>query len=95
MDRRQMIVQRVRDIFGEGLDDVLHVVRQDRQEMRGWQEPAPLRAALRRAVRPEGAADAALHRLHVLALVLQQVPQRRHAAQPPLAHQHGGPAIEQ
>ncbi len=58
MDRRQMIVQRVRDIFGEGLDDLLHVVRQDRQEMRGWQEPAHLRAALRRAVRQEGAADA-------------------------------------
>ncbi len=58
MDRKQMIVQRIRDIFGESLDDVLHVVRQDRQEMRGWQEPAPLRAALRRAVRQEGSADA-------------------------------------
>ena len=58
MDRRQIIVQRVREIFGEGLDDLLHVVRQDRQEMRGWQEPAHLRAALRRAARQESPADA-------------------------------------
>jgi hypothetical protein len=54
MDRRQVIVQRARDIFGERLDDVLHAVRQDRQELRGWQEPAHLRAAVRRAVRQEG-----------------------------------------
>ena len=59
MDRRQMIVQRVREIFGERLDDVLHVVRQDRQEMRGWQEPAHVRAAARRAVRQENVAEAA------------------------------------
>ncbi|HVS40043.1 MAG TPA: trypsin-like peptidase domain-containing protein, partial [Gemmataceae bacterium] len=59
MDRRQMIIQRVREIFGDGVDDLLHIVRQDRQEMRGWQEPAHLRAALRRAVRQEGAPDAA------------------------------------
>ena len=43
MDRRQVIVQRVREIFGERLDDVLHMVRQDRQDMRGWQEPAHVR----------------------------------------------------
>jgi Trypsin-like peptidase domain len=58
MDRRQIIVQRVREIFGERLDDMLHIVRQDRQEMRGWQEPAHLRAAVRRSIRQEGAADA-------------------------------------
>ena len=51
MDRRQMIVQRVRECFADRLDDVLHVVRQDRQEMRGWQEPAHVRAAARRAAR--------------------------------------------
>ncbi len=59
MDRRQIIIQRVREIFGEGLDDLLHVVRQDRQELRGWQEPAHLRAVLRRVVRSEGGTDAA------------------------------------
>src|SRR4051794_4175114 len=54
MDRKQMIVQRVREFFGERVDDVVHMVRQDRQEVRGWEEPAHLRAALRRAVRAEG-----------------------------------------
>jgi hypothetical protein len=58
MDRRQLIVQRVREIFGERLDDVLHMVRQDRQDMRGWQEPAHVRAAVRRAAEhQEGAVD--------------------------------------
>ncbi len=60
MDRRQLIVQRVREIFGERLDDVLHMVRQDRQDMRGWQEPAHVRAAVRRAaVREEETGDSA------------------------------------
>src|SRR5580692_1703527 len=54
MDRRQMVVQRVREFFGERTDDVLHMVRQDRQDLRGWEEPAHLRAALRRSVRAEG-----------------------------------------
>ena len=54
MDRRQMVVQRVREFFGERVDDVLHMVRQDRQELRGWEEPAHLRAALRRSIRAEG-----------------------------------------
>jgi hypothetical protein len=54
MDRRQMVVQRVREFFGERLDDVLHMVRQDRQEMRGWQEPAHVRAVVRRTLREEG-----------------------------------------
>jgi hypothetical protein len=51
MDRRQMVVQRVREFFGERADDVLHMVRQDRQELRGWQEPAHVRGAVRRAIR--------------------------------------------
>jgi hypothetical protein len=54
MDRRLMIAQRVRDFFGERADDVLHMARQDREELRGWQEPAHLRAALRRLVREIG-----------------------------------------
>jgi hypothetical protein len=51
MDRRQMVVQRARECFGERIDDVLHMVRQDRQELRGWQEPAHVRAAARRSIR--------------------------------------------
>jgi hypothetical protein len=54
MDRKQMVVQRVREFFGERVDDVLHMVRQDRQELRGWEEPAHMRAALRRSIRAEG-----------------------------------------
>ncbi|MCI0458413.1 MAG: serine protease [Gemmataceae bacterium] len=54
MDRRQMVVQRARDFFGERLDDIVHMVRQDRQEMRGWEEPAHVRAVVRRTIR-EGA----------------------------------------
>lgn len=56
MDRRQMVVQKARELFGERLEDALHVLRQDRQEMRGWQEPAPIRAVLRRTV-SEGASE--------------------------------------
>ena len=54
MDRRQMIVQRVREIFGERLDDVLHMVRQDRQDMRGWQEPAHVRGGPAASGSPRG-----------------------------------------
>jgi hypothetical protein len=54
MDRRQVIVQRAREIFAERLDDVAHMVRQDRQELRGWEEPAHVRAVLRRTIQ-EGA----------------------------------------
>ncbi|HEV3263680.1 MAG TPA: serine protease [Gemmataceae bacterium] len=54
MDRRQMVAQRARDFFGERLDDVIHMVRQDRQGMRGWEEPAHVRAVVRRTIR-EGA----------------------------------------
>ncbi len=54
MDRRQWVVQRTREYFGERIDDVIHMVRQDRQNMRGWEEPAHLRAVARRAMRAEG-----------------------------------------
>jgi hypothetical protein len=54
MDRRQMLVQRVREFFGDRTDDVLHMVRQDRQELRGWQEPAHVRAVVRRSIRGAG-----------------------------------------
>jgi hypothetical protein len=57
MDRRQMIVQRVREFFGDRVEDVVHMVRQDRQELRGWQEPAHVRAVVRRTIREEGSAD--------------------------------------
>jgi hypothetical protein len=55
MDRGQTVVQRTREYFGDRLDDVLHMVRQDRQELRGWEEPAHVRAVARRAVREAGA----------------------------------------
>jgi hypothetical protein len=49
-----MVVGRVREYFGERVDDVLAMVRQDRQEMRGWQEPAHVRAVVRRTLREGG-----------------------------------------
>jgi hypothetical protein len=48
-----MVVQRVREYFAERLDDVVHMVRDDRQLMRGWQEPPHLRAVVRRTVTAE------------------------------------------
>lgn len=58
MDRKQVIVERAREVFGERIDDVVHMVRQDRQGLRGWEEPAHVRAVLRRGQREaEGAAD--------------------------------------
>jgi hypothetical protein len=57
MERKQLIVQRTREAFGDQLDKVLHMVQQDRQQLRGWQEPAHLRAVLRRAAK-EGANQA-------------------------------------
>ncbi|MBL8797299.1 MAG: trypsin-like peptidase domain-containing protein [Planctomycetia bacterium] len=48
------MVQRTREFFADRLDDVLHIVRQDRQELRGWEEPAHLRAVVRRTLQ-EGA----------------------------------------
>jgi hypothetical protein len=67
MDRRQMVVQRAREFFGERVEDVLHMVRQDRQDLRGWQEPAHVRATARRSVREEGGAEAATARAATLA----------------------------
>jgi hypothetical protein len=57
MDRSQTVVQRTREFFGDRLDDVAHMARQDRQELRGWEEPAHLRAVARRAMREEGKPD--------------------------------------
>ncbi len=54
MDRKNVLVQRTRDTFTDRLDDVLHMVARDRQELKGWQEPPHLRAAVRRAIREEG-----------------------------------------
>jgi hypothetical protein len=48
MDRKQLVVERARAVFGERMDDVIHMVRQDRQDLRGWEEPAHVRAVLRR-----------------------------------------------
>jgi hypothetical protein len=58
MDRRQMVVQRAREFFGERLEDAVHMARQDRQELRGWEEPAHVRAVVRRTIREGSAADA-------------------------------------
>jgi hypothetical protein len=57
MDRRQFVVQRARELFGERLEDVIHVVRQDRQDLRGWEEPAHVRAVLRRTIREGGSPE--------------------------------------
>jgi len=54
MDRNQQVVERTRTIFAERLDDVLHMVRQDRQDLRGWEEPAHLRAVVRRSISEGG-----------------------------------------
>jgi hypothetical protein len=53
MDSKVFIAQRARDFFGDRLDDVCHMIRQDREDMRGWQEPAHLRAVVRKAIREE------------------------------------------
>src|SRR5262249_13081358 len=50
MDRRQVVVQRAREFFGERVDDVVHMIRHDRQELRGWQEPAHVRSVARRTI---------------------------------------------
>jgi hypothetical protein len=58
MDRRQLVVQRARELFADRLEDVVHMVRRDRQELRGWEEPAHLRAVVRRAGRERAAGGA-------------------------------------
>ena len=57
MDRKQQLSQRVREYFGERIDDVIEMVRQDRQDMRSWQEPAHVRGMMRSARRLEGGED--------------------------------------
>jgi hypothetical protein len=57
MDRKQLVVQRARDLFGDRLDDVIPMIRQDRQDLRGWEEPAQIRAVLRRTIREAGDAE--------------------------------------
>jgi hypothetical protein len=52
-----MVVQRARDLFGERLDDVIPMVRQDRHELRGWEEPAHIRSVLRRTISEAGNAE--------------------------------------
>ena len=53
MDRKQMVVQRVRDFFGDRVEDVIHMVWQDRNGLRGWQEPAHVRSVVRRTIRED------------------------------------------
>jgi hypothetical protein len=55
MDRKQLVVERSRAVFADRLDDVLHMVRQDRQQLRGWQEPAHVRSVVRQAIQEGGA----------------------------------------
>ncbi len=76
MDRRQLIAQKARELFAERLDDVLHMVRRDRQEMRGWQEPAHVRAVVRRAAQ-EGGED-----LEAVTLATLELEFGRTAAEP-------------
>lgn len=54
MDRKQLVVDRAREIFADRLEDVLSMIRQDRQELHGWEEPVHVRAVLRRRLREGG-----------------------------------------
>ncbi len=54
MERKQLIVQRTREYFGGHFEEVLRMVLEDRHELYGWEEPAHLRAVLRRATREDG-----------------------------------------
>jgi len=65
MDGKQLIVQRAREFFADRIDDVLHMVRQDRQGMRGWEEPAHVRAVVRRTLQEGAAAESAEAQLAV------------------------------
>src|SRR5262249_24516426 len=85
MDRRQLIAQRARDLFGDRLEDVRHMVRQDREEMRGWQGPAHLRAVLRRTIQEGGTPHAA-----TTTLTLAELEFGRTAAEPDRGQQREG-----
>ena len=71
MERKQQIIQRTREYFGERLDEILHMVKQDRQELHGWEEPSHLRGVLRRAVREEGTHQELLERKGIYAELFQ------------------------
>ena len=57
MDRRHFLARRLRELLGERLDDVAAMARQDCQEMRGWEEPAHVRAVLGKTFRDLDAAE--------------------------------------
>ena len=59
MDRSEKIINWTLQIFADRLEDVLHMVRQDREQLHGWQEPAHLRAAVRRTVAEATTAEGA------------------------------------
>ncbi|HYT95469.1 MAG TPA: serine protease [Gemmataceae bacterium] len=54
MDRKQLVVERTRAVFNERLDDVVDMVRQDRRDLRGYEEPVHVRAVLRRTLQEGG-----------------------------------------
>lgn len=54
MEGKQLVVQRVREYFMDQLEEAAAMVRKDREALRGWQEPAHLRAVARRPA-PENA----------------------------------------
>ena len=39
MDRKQLLVQSAHEFFGNRVGAVLQMVQQDRQALRGWEEP--------------------------------------------------------
>ena len=50
MDQRQLVVQRAYNFCPDGFETILIAIRQDRDALRGWEEPAHLRATLRRSI---------------------------------------------
>jgi hypothetical protein len=46
MDRKQIVADRACDLLGGQLEEVVHLARRDRDELRAWGEPTHLRAAL-------------------------------------------------
>jgi hypothetical protein len=48
MERKQLLVQRSCDFFADRFYDVVRMIRQDRQQMGGWEEPEHVRAVFRR-----------------------------------------------
>jgi hypothetical protein len=56
MNQVQLTVDFSRRVFADRLDDVSHMIRQDRSQMFGAQEPPHLRAVLRRQIHGSGSA---------------------------------------